>query len=294
MKRTINTLLFVFIANLCFSQIPNNGFENWTNMGTYFNPDSWGTMNNTTAPATIFTATKATPGNPGASYLKLTSKTVGPIVVNGVAVSGVLDSITLQPISGFPYTTRSQSFTGKWQHMIYGTSQGSMTVKLTRWNSVSGARENVATANLTLSGMVMAWASFSMNFVYQSGEYPDTCIIVLKASGANPFANDYLWVDDLAFSGVVAGISENTIQQPTVIAFPNPASSEITFTNSKPFTKGDKLFVYDVLGNVVFVKSLYESNFKINTSEYANGSYIYKLINTFGVQYSEGKFTVQH
>ena len=294
MKKTFNTLLFLFIVNICFSQIPNNGFEDWTNMGSYSNPVSWGTMNNTTVPSSIYTATKATPGNPGTSYLKLTSKTVGPTVVNGVAVSGILDSLTLLPKSGFPFALRPQKFTGNWQHMIYGSSQGSVSVKLTRWNSGLNAREDVANANLTLSGMVMSWAAFNINFVYLSGEFPDTCIIVLKASGSNPAANDYLWVDNLAFSGTVAGIFENSSQSSSLIAYPNPASSEISFSSSIPFNKGDKLVIYNILGNEVFEKPLNEIDFKINTSEYKNGSYFYKLINNKNVDYSGGKFTIQH
>ena len=112
MAKIINTILFAFTANFCFSQIPNSGFENWTNMGAYENPDSWGTMNNKTAISGIYTATKSSPGNPGSAFLKLTSRTIGTDVVNGIAVSGVLDSISQLPKSGFPFSLRPQSFIG--------------------------------------------------------------------------------------------------------------------------------------------------------------------------------------
>ena len=121
-KQLFTILLGVLAASTAIAQVPNNGFETWTSMGSYENPAQWGTMNNTTAPLGIFTAQKGTPGSVGASYLKLTSKTFSSTVVPGIAVSGVLDSMTMMPKSGFAYNQRPASFTGKWQHMIYGSS----------------------------------------------------------------------------------------------------------------------------------------------------------------------------
>lgn len=294
MKKVLHTILFALIACSCFSQIQNSDFENWTNMGSYENPDSWGTMNNTTASSDIFTVTKGTPGNPGSAYLKLTSQTIVPSVVNGIAVCGVLDSITQLPKSGFPYSLRPQSFTGKWQHMIFGTSQGSISVFLTRWNTSLSQRETVATASQTLSGMAMSWAAFTINFVYQSGNYPDTCVIIMKASGTSPTQDDYLWVDNLAFSGSVASISESVDMIFSMNTLPNPANNEIEFTCSQPFLKGDRLIISDMSGNVIFEEIINESSCKINTSGFANGTYVCKLVNSFNIEYSIDKFIIQH
>jgi hypothetical protein len=294
MKKLFYTLVLIIIANSCFSQIPNSGFESWTNMGSYENPDSWGTLNNTTALSSVYTATKGSPGSPGSYYLKLTSQTIGPLVANGIAVSGVLDSITQLPKSGFPYSLRPQSFTGKWQHMISGSSQGSISVLLTRWNTVSGARETIANADKTLSGMAMGWASFSIDFTYQSGEFPDTCIIVLKSSGAAPAQGDYLYIDNLAFSGSATGILESVDQNSSIKMFPNPANNEIEFSSPKSFQNGDRLIICDILGNKIFEKHINENSFKINTSGFSNGMYICKIFNRYNVEYSVNKFNVQH
>jgi hypothetical protein len=292
MKSSLCSILFVLISIFSFSQIPNPGFENWVNMGSYENPVSWGTMNNYTSPLAVYTATKGTPGSPGTAYLKLTSRTVGSAVVNGIAVSGILDSITLSPKSGFPFSLRPQSFTGKWQHMIYGTSQGSVSVTLTRWNSSTGQRETVATASQTLSGMAMAWATFSINFAYSSGSYPDTCIIVLKASGANPTQNDYLWVDNLAFSGTVTGVIENVGKNFSITAFPNPANDQIEFICSELMIGGGRLIIFDITGKRISEELFNTRSLIINTSDFSNGSYIFKLVNSYDVQYYSGKFSV--
>ncbi|MBI1836487.1 MAG: hypothetical protein HYR91_04405 [Flavobacteriia bacterium] len=168
-KKIFSFVIGTLLSTSLFAQIPNNGFENWTSMGSYSNPDGWATLNDVTAASSVYTATKGTPGNVGASYLKLTSKTVGPTVVNGIAVSGTINPTTMQPSAGFPYTGQPVSLTGKWQHMIFGSSQGSVSVTLTKWNTTTNQRDIVASGSQTLSGMAMSWASFTINLNYVSG-----------------------------------------------------------------------------------------------------------------------------
>jgi hypothetical protein len=278
MKRiTLILTLFAAIAINTNAQIPNNGFENWTTIGSYKNPDGWGTMNNTTTLASIYTATQATPGNPGSYYLKLTSKTVSTVVVNGIAVSGKLDSITQKPKSGFAYNQRPLSFTGSWQHMIYGSSQGSVFAVLTKWNSASSKRDTIAVANQTLSGMAMSWANFSINFVYQSGNYPDSCLIVLKASGSAPTANDYLWVDNLAFSGSVAAVPENANQNLSLEIYPNPAKDFINVNFERKNNDDVFLNVYSTSGSLVLSEKLLQGHQQLNVRDLKRGIYIVEI-----------------
>ncbi len=297
MKKTILSIYFVlfFILNSAVSQIPNSGFENWTNMGSYYNPDGWGTMNNTTASGSVYTATKGTPGSPGTAYLKLTSQLVGGSVVNGIAVSGKLDSISKQPVSGFAYNQQPQKFTGKWQHMIYGTSQGSISVKLTRWNTSNNSRETIATANQTLSGMAMSWANFTINFVYQSGNIPDTCIIVLKASGLSPTADDYLWVDNLAFTGTVTGIDVQKKCLNNMEVYPNPCSQNINVNVNLIYSGQTTFEILDLTGKIILSKTTTlpqgESIQTIDISNLSKGFYIVRFTTESGIE--TGKISIE-
>ncbi|OFX43779.1 MAG: hypothetical protein A2046_05165 [Bacteroidetes bacterium GWA2_30_7] len=278
------TLASTFLLLTCtiIAQIPNYSFETWETVYGHLNPASWGTMNNKTAYAGLYTATKGTPGNPGTAYLKLTSKKIGTPVVNGIAVCGVLDSITLLPISGFAFTDRPQSFIGKWQHMIYGTSQGSIKVTLTRWNFDTNQRETIAIANKTLVGMAMAWEAFTINFAYQSNYDPDTCIILLKASGTSPTANDYLWVDNLSFSGYVVGISEKNNSLNKINIFPNPCSDKLNLSIYVEKSADIVIQLYDIEGKIIQVYDLgvqqgtIEKN--ISVSNLAKGKYFINII----------------
>lgn len=284
MKTAIQLFTLLFFAGNISAQIPNSGFESFTNMGAYDEPDSWGTMNSVTDLAGIYTATKGTPGSPGSSYLKLTSKTVGPAVVNGIAVSGDLDESTMKPISGFAYTGQPVSLTGKWQHMIYGSSQGGITVVLTKWNTATNKRDTVATANQTLSGMAMSWANFTIPFVYTSSVVPDSCIIFMRASGSSPTNNDYLWVDNLAFSGSVVGIENNELFINSISVFPNPTSEILTISFETAEAQNINLELVDVTGKIILSKNLGliqgKRNESISLDGISAGTYILKLNGT--------------
>jgi len=270
-----------FLVMFSTAQIPNFSFENWTNMGSYENPDQWGTMNNTSSASGIYTATKGTPGNPGTDFLKLTSKTVTSSVLNGVAVCGVLDTLTMQPKSGFAFNLRPQSFTGNWQHMIFGSSQGSVSVILTKWNNVSGIRDTIATASKTLTGMAMSWESFSVNFTYQSGDYPDSCIIFIKASGSNPANGDYLWVDNLAFAGSVAGIKNNASVPDSISIFPNPNRGDFFIRSNQLMNESFELNIFDISGQMVYKQkdNLYWSSEQhIKVENLNSGTYFINIV----------------
>ena len=287
-----NILLFIainFIGIYSFAQIPNFSFENWTTtVGGYDVPNQWGTMNNTTKTFSVFTATKATPGNPGNSYLKLTSKTVSTTVVNGVAVSGKIDSITMKPISGFPCTLQPVSFTGSWQHMIYGSSQGALTAVLTKWNTTTNKRDTLAKASQTLSGMAMAWANFSINFTYSSSVVPDSSIIELRASGSNPTNQDYLWVDNLAFTGLATGMKNEQTFINSMLVYPNPGSETIIVNLDLKNSSQTSIELIDVQGKVVLAKKLGliqgDTKQLMDVSSISKGSYLIRVITESGTE----------
>ncbi len=289
MKKTILSIISVvaFIAS-AMAQIPNPGFESFTTVGAYEVPNGWGTMNNTTAIASIYTATKGTPGSPGASYLKLTSKTVSSTVVNGIAVSGVLDSITMMPKSGFAYNMRPASLTGKWQHMIYGSSQGSIQVTLTRWDTGMNMRMPVASGTVTLSGMAMSWANFTIPLTYVDGNNPDTCIIVMKASGSTPTNNDYLWVDNLAFSGSVTGIENHASFVTNMVVFPNPSTETINVNLNLKSSQKISIELTDVTGKLILTKDAGiltgESKQTLNVTGVSKGTYLVRIVAEAGTE----------
>lgn len=244
-KLILSSMLF---ATMAFAQIPNNGFEMWTNQGSYNTPDNWGNLNPLTSAASVYTCTKGTPGSVGASYIKLTSKTVAGLgVVPGVAVSGTINTSSFTAGSGFPFNGQPVSLKGKWQHMASGTDEGFISVYLTKWNTGTNSRDTVGSAVRNLGAMAMAWTSFTININYVSSVLPDSAIIILSASGAGgatPANNSYLYVDDLSFFGGTVGIAENTITINDISIVPNPATN---FLNVNYVSKNESEVLIDLI-----------------------------------------------
>jgi hypothetical protein len=278
MKKTTLAFAFAFTGMICIAQIPNNGFENWTSMGSYNDPDSWDNLNSVTNFAGVYTCTKGTPGNPGSSYIKLTSKTVtGMGVVPGMAGTGTLDPINVTA-SGFAYSSRPQSLTGAWQYMAGSTAdKGFISVLLTQWNSSLGKRDTVAYTFYLLPGMVMSWANFTLPLTYKNGNNPDTASIILSSSGNTPVASSYLYIDNLAFAGSVAGISENATFK-KLSYYPNPADNMVEL--DVDFEKGSsgKAQLFDVSGALVKEFALPAAGrHRLDVSSVPAGMYLMKV-----------------
>ncbi len=281
--RTITFLIIVTLFPVTlFAQIPNNGFENWTNMGTYGNPDQWGNLNDYTASTGTFTCTKGAPGNPGSAYVKLISKTItGMGILPGIAVSGVLDITTMKAVSGFPCSIRPESLDGSWQFMANGDDQGYISVLLTSWNTSNHRRDTIAIAFLPLPGMVMSWRNFSIALNYLSGADPDSAIITASASnapGVTIASGSYLYLDDLAFIGTVAGI-KNQKNDVALHVYPNPVGQNLYVKLSGEVSGPVSLEIFNLEG-----KKLLSLEYKspdqllpVNVSQIPEGTYLLKI-----------------
>jgi hypothetical protein len=295
MKKFIGTWISIFLISIAVSaqSIPNGGFENWTNMGTYSNPDNWATLNAYTAPMGIATCTKGTPAPVGSSYLKLISRSVlGFGVIPAIAVCGTIDTSSMEPLAGFAFNTRPQNFTGKWQYMVFGNDPGYMAATLTKWNTQQMKRDTIAYLYYELPGMVMSWGNFSRPLTYISGDYPDSAIIVVSASGQVPFSQDYLYLDNLAFTGSVAGIDE-TNPEFVVSVFPNPASDMIQVNFNQASFQDAVIDIYDITGKHLISNTIQGNTnaCKVNIAELETGSYLIRLSN--GKQFAFRSFIKQ-
>ncbi|MEI6747814.1 MAG: T9SS type A sorting domain-containing protein [Bacteroidales bacterium] len=291
MKTIYFLLVSTFIPLLTQAQIPNSGFEDWTSMITYNNPSLWGTLNNVTASANTFTCVKGTPGNPGNSYIKLTSKSVAGMGTKpGIAVSGILNTISMEAVSGFPFTGRPEAMTGKWQYMANGADKGYISIILTHWNPTAHYRDTICYKYLPLSGMVMSWANFTIPVTYSTENFPDSAIIVLSASNANgavTAAGSYLYVDNLVFKNTV-WLSADNIAKQNFCIYPNPAHDLLNF--ELPVPPGSGKYRYSILNysglEIRPPASLNQNN--INIDNLIPGCYI--LMIESDLKFNKGKF----
>lgn len=280
MKKIILTVLAMACTKLLVvaQNVPNGGFENWSMPNGYNVPESWSTLNDLTAPLNVYTCTKGTPGSPGSSYIKLTSKSVAGIgVVPGIAVSGQLNTNSFSALSGFPFAFHPTSFTGKWQYMGATSNDiGSVSVVLTHFDSAMGMRDTVAVATKLLTGMEMSWVNFSMPFTYLNSNTADSCIIFMNASGPNPQASSYLYVDNLAFT-IPTEIQE-VHAKAGLNCFPNPTENVLNVSWNEIPTTLLQLKVFNSLGQL-FSESKYlpNKNLALDISDFPSGYYFLQV-----------------
>jgi len=284
----ISLLTVIAITNSIFSQIPNSGFENWTNMGSYSTPDNWGNLNAVTTATGVYTCVKGSPGNPGTAYLKLISKTVSGMGVQpGIAVSGVLNTTTFQANSGFAYTNRPAELDGSWQFMAGGSDQGYIAVYLTKWDAGLNRRDTIGQVINPLSGMVMSWRNFSLPLSYSNSDIPDTAMIILSASGSIPVNGSYLYIDNLSFVGGTIGMQDQSALS-GLLVFPNPVTQNnlIIDLKNRDFT-ADYINILDLHGKLIIRKTMIKQHFPVSmdVSTLHAGEYFLRITSqdgTFG------------
>jgi hypothetical protein len=270
-KNYLSFILAIACSFTAFSQIPNGSFEDWTSFGTYEEPVFWSSYNSMTAEYGVTTCEKGSPGNPGNYYLKLTSKDVmGLAVLPGYAICGTLDYEN-ETISGFPFTGRPANLTGKWQHMIFGNSQGMVVVQLTKWDESTQSQVLIASLEYTLTGMAMSWSDFSLPLTYLDSRTPDTCLIGFISGGEETTANDYLYVDNLSFSGNVESISESSVNNMQV--YPNPAKNQITIECSNEIDQNGTITIVNLIGKTVHSEPFISNKQTLNIENLNNGIY---------------------
>lgn len=281
MKTILSLLIAIIFPMFLFSQIPNSGFENWVSMITYNNPDQWSTLNSVTAPASVYTCMKGTPGSPGNAYIKLISKSVNGMGLKpGIAVSGVLNTTTMQAASGFPFTGRPEAMLGKWQYMASGSDKAYISILLTHWDTISLSRDTISYVYKPLEGMAMSWANFTIPITYKSESFPDSAVITLSASNANgaaTAANSYLYVDNLSFKNTI--YLSNTVNIKSDISiYPNPVSNilNVGFPGKSEKVQAE---IFDINGNFIMSSNFRQTNgfFQMDASNLLPGTYLLKL-----------------
>lgn len=270
MKKVLLTSILSFMMGaIAFGQIPNAGFESWSSN----EPVDWSTSNSITSPFSITGCTKGAPGKASASYLILTSKDMFGAIMPGLAAAGKVDFMNDNSHGGFAFAHRPTTFNGSYKYVPTGSDNCIIYVVLSKWNPITKSRDEISSALFESSLTATSWTSFSLNFIYQSDEIPDTATILLSSSSNDPQDGSALSIDQLSFGGIAAvnEIAKNTI---TISVYPNPSSTQITID----LKETAKIQLYDVLGNVVYEENTQGAGKNnIDMSGLSKGNYFLKV-----------------
>ncbi|UPT67373.1 MAG: T9SS type A sorting domain-containing protein [Sphingobacteriales bacterium JAD_PAG50586_3] len=316
MKKTFTlTICLLSLWGLAKAQAPVNlGFETWTDVVAYEDPDNWGTLNF----ASLFvqgvptTAEKTTDSHSDSFAVKLVTKPADADLnsfgldtdtVPGLMIYGSISSET----AGTAYTQRPTGLQFWYKYTPVNGDSAGFLVQLTKWDNIQQEQILVGQGAISMKDVVTTYTLGDVPIVYEEAIEPDSLFIILFSSfdalhllGSNLTTisgqpGSTLIVDDIAILGVDTpnAIKDNAAAAFDFTVYPNPASTTLNFKcNNYTFAQGALTFdVIDLTGRVVQSVSFNNTQTTTDVSTLAAGMYIYRLTDKTGIL-KTGKFNV--
>jgi hypothetical protein len=271
-KNMLSVFLLILFSSLAFAQIPNAGFESWTNS----EPDGWITNN---IPPTLSTVLQSSDGHTGSSAVKLVfgSFLTLPWGANLYTGDAQTDNI------GFPVSEQYGSLRGFYK--LDSSPNKILTITVTLKKDGNYITAGGADA---FGGSVPNYTEFIIPMTYLTGDIPDTAIITISYYDTSETwtAGGGAYVDDLSFGDFVEVREITETQAPSTYRlfqnYPNPFNPETKIEYSIPEESFVNLKVYNVIGQEVATlvnqhqkAGTYRADF--NAEEMQSGIYIVKL-----------------
>jgi len=273
MKRSVLlflTIMFFTSINL-IAQVPNGGFENWTN-GI---PDNWMGINIAGHESLIQSSFK----HSGSSALS------GKVVLwpNVGLYPPVIYSFN-QSSLGFPITQRYNGLKGYYAFKPNGGDKLYITVSILDSNDFF-----IGSGGIDVEATSENYTAFEIPIAYFSENTAVSCYIALGVNGPNT-NEDYhegteMFIDDIELSmDVSSDVKDDAILNSFELKqnFPNPFNPSTSISYSVPQNAFVTLKVYNILGNEVATlvndekpAGVYQVTF--NASQLSTGIYFYTL-----------------
>ena len=288
MKKIYALIFATLFYSTAFSQaLPNQSFDNWTNAGSYEDPDDWNTLNAATSGFGAITAQKAT-GNDvhtGAAAIKLVTLFVLIQNANGIATTGTINVGNQTIDGGIPYTLRPDSLTGWYKCDPQGADYGFVDFSLLD----AAGTDTVGFAHFqTPNATVNTYTYFSVPVVYYNANTPALSRCVMSSSaGFTSVLNSVLIVDDVDLVFNPDGIREPVFGN-AIVKY--KAASGKLIVNS---VKKAKLSVIDMSGKMVFNNMVNEGTTEVALTDITEGIYAFILTDDSAANIASGKFIIQ-
>jgi hypothetical protein len=306
MKKLLLTIATAasFVGASAQGNIPNGGFETWTNAGTYEDPASWTTFNVLSNslfgsnPVSVFKETANPHSGSFAARMTSVGLTSNPAPGDvpdtvGVMFTGAFNFVSTSVDFGYVFTSRPQDINwwSKYTPAAGGDS-GFVLVALTHFNGTT--TDTVAWGGAVINTEAN-WTQHTSTLYYNpllpANTFPDTCIILCSATDDTYLrAGSTLWIDDMSFSGWV-GLDETPAQREEVAVFPNPATENVTFTVNND--NASRVQIYDMTGRMISDEMFTGRRVQLSTDELASGMYTYTILDANDQTMNRGKFTVK-
>jgi len=279
--KTINLTLLILIAITIgtYSQIPNNGFENWSTYGTGMTPDDWWSANdsvNSTNP--YFPITRSTDHYPvtiGNYSLRLENNPTYQAsrwAELGIAWTGSWKGNN-NPV--FP-VNHPKSICGYYKFL----PQNGDTMDIHFILYKNGVE--ITQGGFQSPVSVPDWTSFNLpvsNLDYTDADSARILIAAFysnnKNKGLSPLGNSVLYVDNLSFDSLITtSINELSAKNNLIDLYPNPASDYFTVKIINTVNEELSLKICTLTGTLVKSEMMKTNQQKINIGSLATGLYM--------------------
>lgn len=278
-------VLFILFKQIIFAQtqIPNSGFENWTDST---HAVSWNSINQVVGnpPFSIYLQSlKRTTDKHSGNYAAKLETVFFPLIsttLPGFANLGSLDFMSQEISGGIPINAKPTRLKGWYKYNSVGGDTMLIAALLYKFNPTNGVAEEIGYATFLSNTTVNNYTKFEIDFTYDIDVTPDTIDVVLLSSASeSPKNGSKLFVDDLELDYTPQSVI-NVISTPSVSIYPNPASDHFKVINST--NSETKVSVYNIAGQKVINTSFNSMQHKINTSDLNEGIYFVQISNQLG------------
>lgn len=281
---TLFALVFISIQNnYAQTQIPNAGFENWTDST---HAVSWNSINEVygTPPLAIYLQSlKRTTEKYSGNYAAKLETVYYPLIqttLPGFANLGSFDMMNWEISGGIPINAKPSKLKGWYKYNSVGGDTMLIAALLHKFNQTNGEAEEIGYAVFMSSATVGSYTKFEIDFTYDVNITPDTInVILLSSASESPKNGSRLLVDDLELDYTPQYIV-NAGSLPSVSIYPNPASDHFKVINNS--NSETKVSIYNIAGQKVISTGFNGMQHKINTSSLKEGVYFVHINNQSG------------
>jgi hypothetical protein len=254
-------LLIVAILSLHFAtaQIPNSGFESWTDFGSFDDPDDWYTPNLQYGgdPELVRMADDSYTGIYAARLENKEDDNNN--VIRAMMICGGRD---LNNHPGFAYDHRPPSLNGFFTYNPNDDDSCSIKVSLWKYNTLTLQRDLVGYGTFTSAEEVEVFTMFTAPITYVSEFDPDTAVIEIYAGRQNGFEEGSRFiVDELKFEETATAIQ--SISETAFSLYPNPVSDFFIMNLSKEVSEIQITDLTGVKVKTIAVNSLKQLNVSV-------------------------------
>jgi len=251
--------LFLAVLSIFGQQIPNDSFENWTNMGTYDALDDWSCSSEVTVTVPVFGAPnvfKDNDAHSGSYSARLQNiDLLGMIIPGGITLGTIEADIynqTIEVYGGVPFEGKPDELSVWMKSDLKNGDSATVAAIFTKWNGTS--RDTVSMAVWGSDVSYSDWTNIIIPTIELMPDSPDSVNVIILSSIFMKSAETTILVDDVTIllsTGVI-----NFMKEKQFSAFYNRSSSLINTSFSFSENKNITLSCYDIAGRLVYSEKI--------------------------------------